>query len=64
VTDVEEEREQLEAELAKCTAAIDKAYWLFSRTLSPKVPPPSSQVPWAYTRRREIKERLRELKEE
>lgn len=52
-------RVELEAEATICKAAIDRAYWAFSRTKQGK--PPILVVPDAYRRLREIKALLRGL---
>jgi hypothetical protein len=57
-TDSEKSTEVLEAELRVAEAAIDAAYWAFTRQARAK--PPCLAVPWAYERRAEIREELSE----
>ncbi len=58
MTDREKTTEALETELRAAEAAIDAAYWAFTRQARAK--PPSLVVPWAYERRTAIQAELRE----
>lgn len=53
------ELEAIREPLIAARAEIESAYWLFSRTLSPNVPPPSMQVPDSYRDRRLLIHELR-----
>lgn len=58
MTDREKTTEALEEELRVAEAAIDAAYWAFTRQARAK--PPSMVCPWAYERRTAIKAELSE----
>lgn len=58
MTDREKSTGDLEAELRAAEAAIDAAYWAFTRQARAK--PPSMVCPWAYERRTAIKAELSE----
>lgn len=51
----------LEAELAAIEAKIEAQYWRFSRSLSPRVPPPDGEL---YLQRNAIRDRLWNLRRE
>jgi hypothetical protein len=58
VEDREKATEDLEVELRAAEAAIDAAYWAFTRQARAK--PPCLVVPWAYERRAAIRAVLSE----
>lgn len=52
--------EQLEAKAARIDAALDAAYWRFTRTA--RAAPPAVACPGAYERREAIRRELRDLR--
>lgn len=52
--------EQLASRARAVTERINRAYWLFSRSTSANVSPPSVTVPDAYEERRAINAEMRE----